>query len=223
MVHTEHEELWLLHKGAKAMTVDKMCVGREGHSELREIARSEWVILPVQEVAAYTWCTECEHFRSGTCPEARQAKWAHVGWSPWYRCASKVDNPCTGCPDSISDSGPEHWEWAIGKAGGYCRSVLEPPLSPQPTVPLQPRFPLQELASQPRWFPPWKSPHRMRFFIRAFMSPHAAWNLCSPAAYWLKQRSSNVVGSQAVRSRRSGTEPREEIACAGRPLGTQHG
>ena len=48
---------------------------------------------------------------------------------------------------------------------------------------------------------------------------------CSPVAFWLRnhqQRSSNNVGSQTVGSRRSGTEPpREEIACASRPLGTR--
>ena len=49
---------------------------RKDWIQLREITRSEWVILPVQEVAAHLWCTECEHPRSGTCPEVRRAKWA---------------------------------------------------------------------------------------------------------------------------------------------------
>ena len=81
---------------------------RKGWLQLREIARSGWVILPVQEVAAYPWCTVREHVRSGNCPEARQAKWAHVGFAPWYRCADKVDGPCTRGLDSICDSEPEH-------------------------------------------------------------------------------------------------------------------
>ena len=50
---------------------------------------------------------------------------------------------------------------------------------------------------------------------------------CSPVAFRLRnqqQLSSNVGASHAVGSRRSKTEPpREEIARAGRPLGTQHG
>ena len=64
-------------------------------------------------------------------------------------------------------------------------------------------------------------PQRMRLFIRAFISAHAAWNLCSPAAFRLRnqqQQSSNVDVSQTLGSGRSGTEPpREEIACAGPP------
>ena len=71
------------------------------------------------------------------------------GWAPWYRCASKVDAPCTGCADSTSDSEPEHWEWDHGKAGSCCRSVLEPMLWPQPIVPFQPELPSQVLPSQP--------------------------------------------------------------------------
>ena len=31
---------------------------------LREAARSEWAILPAQEVAAYPWCGECKPLRS---------------------------------------------------------------------------------------------------------------------------------------------------------------
>ena len=47
-----------------------------------EIALSEFAIPPIQEVAAYPWCTVCEHLRSRNCPGSRQAEWAHVGWSP---------------------------------------------------------------------------------------------------------------------------------------------
>ena len=77
---------------------------RKDWIQVRKIALSEWVILPVQEVAAYPWCTECERLHSGMCLEERRAKWGHVGWSPWYRCASKIDGSCTGRPDSSSDS-----------------------------------------------------------------------------------------------------------------------
>ena len=165
--------------------------------QLRRIALSEWVILPVQEVAAYSWCSECEHLRSGTCPEERRAKWAHVGWSPWRRCASKIDG------------------------------LLELPLSPQPTVLFQPGLPLQGPPPQSLWFPPGMSPHRMRFVTWSSISHHAVWNLCAPAAIWLRnqqQRSFNVAGSQAVGSLCSGTEsPCEEFACASRPVGTHHG
>ena len=38
-------------------------------TQLRKIAVSEWVILPVQEVPAHPWCTECEHLRSRICLE----------------------------------------------------------------------------------------------------------------------------------------------------------
>ena len=37
---------------------------RKDWIQLRRISLSEWVILPVQEVAAYPWCAECEHLRS---------------------------------------------------------------------------------------------------------------------------------------------------------------
>ena len=193
--------------------------------QLREIARSEWEILPVQEVAAYTWCTMCEHLRSGTCPKARRAKWAHVGLSPWYRCASKVGGP--GCLDSFSDSEREHWEWDLGKSRRLLPKCARTSAfaTTHRAVPARapfPRAPVSATAGLPEM-----SPRRMRFFIRAFISLHAAWNLCSPAAFWLRdqhQRSSSVVGSQAVGSRRSGTEPLcEEIAYAGRPRSTQQG
>ena len=39
---------------------------RKDWIQLREIARSEWAILPVQEVAAYPWCAECKPLRSST-------------------------------------------------------------------------------------------------------------------------------------------------------------
>ena len=83
---------------------------REIYCATKKSALSEWVILPVQEVAAYPWCTACEHLCPGTWPDERQAEWAHVGWSPWHRCAGKVDGPCAGCPESTSDSELEHWE-----------------------------------------------------------------------------------------------------------------
>ena len=91
---------------------------------LRKIALSGRVILPVQEVAANPWCTEREHLRSGTCSEERRAKWAHVGLSPWHRCASKIDGPCTGRPHSSSDSEQEHCgsgtSARLGATAGVC-------------------------------------------------------------------------------------------------------
>ena len=51
---------------------------RKDWIQLRKIALSEWVLLPIEGVAAYPWCTECEHLRSGICLEERRAKWAHV-------------------------------------------------------------------------------------------------------------------------------------------------
>ena len=59
----------------------------------------------------------------------RWAKWAHVGWSPWHLCASKVDGPCAGCPDSISDSESEHWEWGLRRCGSP-RDVTSPDAIP---------------------------------------------------------------------------------------------
>ena len=53
----------------------------------------------------------------------RRTKWAHVGWAPWYRCADKVDGPCTRRPDSICGSKPEHWGWDLDEAGSYCPRV----------------------------------------------------------------------------------------------------
>ena len=125
--------------------------------QLQEIARSEWAILPIQEVAAHPWCTVCERLRSRNRPEARCALSARAGWVPWNRCADKVDGPCSGHTDSICDSGPECWEWDLDVAGGNCPSVPEPPLPLRATVPFQPRFLLQEFIRalypfQPRWF-----------------------------------------------------------------------
>ena len=68
-----------------------------------------------------------------------------------HRCASKIDGPSTGCPDSSSDSEPEHRAWDLGKAGS--RSVLKPPPLLQPTVPVQPRLPLLRPPPQSLWFP----------------------------------------------------------------------
>ena len=211
---------WLLVLGPTIRACRKSTL-QAGLDAATKNALSEWVTLPVQEVAAYPWCTECEHLRSGTCPKERLAKRAHVDWSPWYRCASKTDVPCPGRPDSSSDPEPEHWEWDLGKAGGYCQSVPEPPLPPQPTVPFQPGLPLQGSPSQSLWFPTGcDSP-------LGHPSLHAMWNLCAPASFWLRnqqQRSFNVAGSQAVGSRWTGTEsPREEFASASRPLGTHRG
>ena len=134
--------------------------------------------------------TECEHLSSGICPEARRAKWAHVGWAPWFRCADKVGRPCAGGPDSICDPEPEHWEWDLDEAGGYCPSVPEPPLSLLPS-----RGSLCKGLRLSHCVLPWKSPHRMRLahclsivqnswsrLIRASISSHVAWNLCALAA-----------------------------------------
>ena len=119
---------------------------RKDWLQQRDIARSEWAILPFQEVAACPWCIVCEHLRSGNCSEAP----GQVGSRRLVATVSvRRQGRCPGFPHSISDSGPGHWEWDLDEAGGYCRSVLEPPLSPQPTVPFQPELPLQELSSRP--------------------------------------------------------------------------
>ena len=64
--------------------------------------------------------------------------------------------------------------------------------------------------------------------LPTLISPHTTRTLRSPAAFRLRnqqqQQSSYVGASQTLGSERSGAEPpREEIACAGRFLGTQHG
>ena len=146
---------------------------RKDWIQLREIARSDCVILPVQEVAAYPWCT------------------------PWYQYASKVDGPCTGCPDSTRTLG-------VGP---------QPPLSTQPIVPFQPELPSQELPSQPR---------------RSFQRCHLTGCDSSFGHSFRSMQRGTFARPQhfgsVVVSRRSGTEPpREEIACAGRPVGTQCG
>ena len=106
---------------------------------------------------------------------------------------SGLTGPCTGCRDSNSDSGPEHWEWDLGKDGGYCRRVLEPPLSPQPIVPFQPELPFPGAPVSATAVLPEMSPPQMRFFIRAFISPHAAWNLCSPAAFLAQEPAATIL------------------------------
>ena len=100
---------------------------RKDWIQLRRSALSQWVFFLVQEVAAYSWCSGCEHLRSGTWE--RWTKWAHVGWSPWHLCVSKVDGPCAGCPDSISDSESEHWEWGPRRCGSP-RDVTSPDAIP---------------------------------------------------------------------------------------------
>ena len=135
---------------------------------------------------------------------------------------------------------PEHWEWDLDEAGGCCPSVLEPPLSLQPDVSFQPRFPLQELPSQPR------CPHlevtspsatgslsqrRAKHQKSVHSGNHCA--SCSvelvlarsilaqePAAAVLQCRHQPNPGMWALWSEAAA---RGEIACAGRPLGTQHG
>ena len=190
---------------------------RKDWIQLRRIALSEWVILPVQEVAAYPWCSECEHLRSGTCPEERRAKWAHVGWSPWHRCANKIDGPCARCPDSSSDSEPEHRLWDLDEAGGCCRSVVGHSLSQ-----FQPGLPLQGPPPQSLWFPqgvtlPVATPHLGIHFAQCSVEPMRARSILAqdPAeSRWLPSRGKS--GS------RTGS-PGEEFACACRPLGTHQG
>ena len=63
--------------------------------------------LAIQEVAADPRCSVCEHLRRGVLS-------AHARWVPWYRCADKVDDPCSGHTDMIRDSeSEEHWEWDL--------------------------------------------------------------------------------------------------------------
>ena len=135
---------------------------RKDWIQLRRTGHSEWAILPIQKVAAYPGCTVCENLRSRNRPEARRALSAHVGWVPRYRCADKVDGPCSGHTDSVCHSEPEHRKWDLDMAGGSCPSVPEPPLPLQSTVPSQPRCLLQELIRAPGPFQPRWSPHGSR-------------------------------------------------------------
>ena len=52
--------------------------------QLRRSARSEWAILPIQEVAAYPWCAVCEHLRSGDRPGPcrHTLLWTHGQYLP---------------------------------------------------------------------------------------------------------------------------------------------
>ena len=166
---------------------------RKDWIQLRKIALSKWVTLLVQEVAAYTWCTECEHLRSGTCPEERRAKWAHVGWSPWHRCACKIYGPCTGRPDSSSD-------FRTRTQGVGPRRGLE--LLPE-------RAGTSAFVTAYRTVPDWCH------LTGCDISLHAVRNFCAPSAFWFRnqqQRSFNVAGSQ-VWSRCSGTEFAVRGAC----------
>ena len=202
---------------------------RKDWLHLQRIALSEWVILPVQEVAAYPWCSECEHLRSGTCREERRAKWAHVGWSPWHRCANKIDGPCPGCPDSFSVSEPEHGLWSLDDEAGRLLPACAR-ISPLATAhrAVRPRpgslckgvrlshcgspgnvTSLDAIPQLGIHFAPCRhrSSARRQYFGSGFSSTVPAMWLC-----------------QAVGSRGSRTEsPGEELACASRPPGTQHG
>ena len=51
------------------------CAGRTGSSYEKSRFWNGYSYRPVQEVAAYTWCTECDHLRSGFCIEERRARW----------------------------------------------------------------------------------------------------------------------------------------------------
>ena len=185
-----------------------------------KIALSGRVILLVQEVAANPWCTEREHLRSGTCSEERRATWAHVGLSQWHRCASKIGG-------------------FLYRTSGQLQRLRTRTLGvgPRQGWELLPECArISALAAAHRTVPASASsarasvsviPHRMRFLTWASISLHAVWDLCAPAAFWLRnqqQRSFNVAAGQAVGNRCSRTEaPREEFACASRPLGTHHG
>ena len=82
---------------------------------------------------------------------------SHARWVPWYRCADKVDVPCSGptyiiCVTWIQNTGSRTSTWL--EAIAQC---VPAPL--QPPVPFLPRFFLQEVNRthspfQPRWLLP---------------------------------------------------------------------
>ena len=195
---------------------------RKDWLQLQEVARSEWAILPIQEVAAYPWCTACEHLRSGNCPEAHRAKWAHVGWKtmvsvcrqgrwPLYRMSGKHPRL------TIRTRG-------VGTRRGWW--VLEPPHSLQPTAHRSSRGSLCKSFRLSHGGPSMevtcakqqKSVHSGNHFASCSLEPLFARKI------WTQEPAAAVLQcSQTLGSGRSGAEPpREEIASAGRPLDTQH-
>ena len=84
---------------------------RKDWIQLRKIALSDWVLSP----GPRSYCPLLVH-RVRTPPLRNLPRGApgqvgsRCGWSPWYRCASKIDGPCPGRPDSSSDSETEHLE-----------------------------------------------------------------------------------------------------------------
>ena len=217
---------WSVVSGPDQPRLQGHLLCRKDWLQLREIARSEWTILPIQEVAAYpgalcanTSALETALKRAGPSGLTSAGRLAIV-------VQDNVDGPCTGCPDIRTRTlGVD-----LDEAGVYCLGVLEPPLWLQPTEPFQPWVHSARAPVSATVVPPWKSPHRVRLAhslsivqnsrncsTRAIISPHAVWNLCSPAAFWFRkkqQRSSNVGASRSRRARR--------LPCVGRPLGTQH-
>ena len=91
----------------------------------RGIAKSEWAILPIQEIAAYLWCSLCEHLGSGERSTAPRALAAHGGWVPWCRCAEKVDG-LSSVRNQNTASGTSTWLEAIARVCPSLRFRFSP-------------------------------------------------------------------------------------------------
>ena len=64
------------------------CAGRTGSSDHKSRPRNNSKnLLPTP--GAHSATTSAPEFAS----RSAGPRWAHVGWSPWYRCASKIDGP----------------------------------------------------------------------------------------------------------------------------------
>ena len=191
-----------------------------GKSTMQEglTGSTEWAILPIQEVAAFPWCTVCEHLHSGNCPEApgqvgtrrlgamvsvcRQGRWLlcrRTGQDPRFRSRTLAVGRRRGWELSslCKSSRPSH--------GGRPREVA----SRDATGSL-----FQHRAKQQ------ESLHSGIHFGSCSVEPLLARSILAqePAAAILQ------MSAPAKPWERSGAEPpREGVACAGRPLGTQHG
>ena len=116
----------------------------------------------------------------------------------------------------------------LDEAGGYCPSVLEPPLSLQPAVSFQPQFLLRELPFQPRWSLhgshltecDWLTlsivQNTRSLSTRAIISPYAVWNLCLPAAFRLRNQQQQSL--QRRRQPKSGEVDAQERGRRARRL-----
>ena len=194
------------------------------------------MIFPVRELAALPRCSVCERPRTGERPSARRSLPASRRIPLAVRSSALVWELGQGRHSPLRAHrqylrlrfGP--LEIVSGSGGRVvakqCLGLMSPSVSLVGAPLLRARA---NMVTAERWA---KNPLGVVQNIRnlsdlALVSSQIPWILCPTEDSRLKiQRveSLHVVASQTVGNLRSGTKsPREELACAGRSLGAQHG